>query len=206
VSARRATDVRRPTLAALPVLALALADPDTDARPRVGPIDVARSTVQVEVSPSGLLSPLGHDHRISAPIASGTVQSEGGPRVELVFDARALRVADANLSDADRERVQTTMEGAEVLDAARYPEIDFRSGAIEAAGAGRWSVAGTLTLHGETRPVKGEVVLAGGRYRGSAAFRLSDFGIRPPVAGAGTVRVRDAVRIVFDVAVAEAPP
>jgi polyisoprenoid-binding protein YceI len=64
-------------------------------------------------------------------------------------------------------------------------------------------VSGTLALHGETRPVRAEVTLSDRRYRGSAAFKLTDFGIQPPVVAGGTVRVRDEVRIVFDVVVEE---
>ena len=187
----------------MPALALALAVPGADDRPPTGTIDLSRSTVEVNVSRSGLLSAFGHDHRITAPISSGSVRSEGGPRTEIAFDARALRVADGNLSDADRQKVQATLEGPEVLDAARYPEILFRSTGIESAGAGHWSVSGTLALHGETRPVRAEVTLSDRRYRGSAAFKLTDFGIQPPVVAGGTVRVRDEVRIVFDVVVEE---
>ena len=190
----------------LPAFALALAEPGTDGRAPTGAIDTARSSVEVDVSRSGLLSAFGHDHRITAPIASGEVRSESGPRTELAFDAGALRVADGDLSDSDCEKVQATMTGPEVLDAARYPEIVFRSIAVDPAGAGRWSVSGTLTLHGETRPVRAEVSLSDRRYRGSTAFRLTEFGIRPPVVAGGTVRVRDEVRIVFDVAVEESGP
>lgn len=190
----------------LPAFALGLAEPGPEGRPPTGAIDAARSSVEVAVSRSGLLSAFGHDHRITAPIASGEVRSEGGPRTEFTFGARSLRVADSDLSDADREKVQSTMTGPEVLDAARYPEIVFRSTSIDAAGAGRWSVSGTLTLHGETRPVRAEVSLSNRHYRGSTAFKLTDFGIRPPVVAGGTVRVRDEVRIVFDVAVEEPGP
>jgi hypothetical protein len=157
----------------------------------------------VEVSRSGLLSAFGHDHRIAAPVASGHVLCREGPRTEIAFDARALRVADGGLSNSDRDKVQATMEGPEVLDAARYPEVVFRSTSIEPVAAGRWSVAGSLTLHGETRAVRAEVSLSEGRYHGSTAFKLTDFGIRPPVVAGGAVRVRDEVRIVFDVAVRE---
>jgi polyisoprenoid-binding protein YceI len=87
-----------------------------------------------------------------------------------------------------------------VLDAARYPQVVFRSTSIEPVAADRWAVAGSLTLHGETHAVRAEVSLADGRYRGVTAFKLTDFGIRPPVVAGGTVRVRDEVRIVFDVA------
>jgi polyisoprenoid-binding protein YceI len=191
----------RAVVGLLGVLALRSADPCADARAPTGTIDPSASTVEVQVSRSGLLSAFGHDHRIAAKVASGHVLCREGPRTEIAFDARTLRVADGGLSDSDRERVQATMEGPEVLDAARYPEVVFRSTSIEAGGADRWSVAGSLTLHGETHAVRADVVLADGRYRGATAFKLTDFGIRPPVAAGGTVRVRDEVRIVFDVAV-----
>jgi hypothetical protein len=198
---RRGKDrARRAGLAIVPVL-LALAPPDGDGRPPTGAIDAGRSRVEVDVSRSGLLSAFGHDHRITAPISSGQVRSEGGPRAEIAFDARSLRVADGGLSDSDREKVQAAMEGPDVLDAERYPEVAFRSAVIEAAGPDRWKVEGSLTLHGQTRTVRADVSLSAGRYRGSVAFKLTDFGIRPPVVAGGTVRVRDEVRIVFEVAV-----
>jgi polyisoprenoid-binding protein YceI len=204
VGARRgAADFRCAALALVPALALWAADPGPDGRPPTGTIDLAHSQVEVAVGRSGLLSAFGHDHRILAPVSSGRVRSQGGPAVEIAFDARSLRVADAGLSDPDREKVQATMKGPDVLDAEKYPEIVFRSSAIEAAGTGRWSVSGSLTLRGETRPVRAEVSQSGRRYRGHAAFPLTDFGIRPPVVAGGTVRVRDEVRIVFDVAVEE---
>jgi len=191
----------RTAVGLLGILALRFADPCADSRYPTGAIDPSASTVEVQVSRSGLLSALGHDHRIVAPVVSGHVLCRESPRAEIAFDARSLRVADGGLSDPDRERVQATMEGPEVLDAARYPDVVFRSTAIDAAGDGRWSVTGSLTLHGETHDVRGEVSLSDGRYRGSTTFRLTSFGIRPPVVAGGTVRVRDEVRIVFDVVV-----
>jgi len=192
---------RRAALAAAAVLALAFADGD---RPPEGAVDPDSSSVEVQVSRSGVFSIFGHDHRIVAPVSAGTVTSEGGPRVELAFDARSLRVVDADLADRDRRKVQATMEGPEVLDADRYPDIIFRSTGVDAVDNGRWSVEGTLTVHGETHLVLADVALSGGRYRGSAAFKLSDFAIRPPKVAGGAVQVRDEVRIVFDVSVASA--
>ena len=198
-----AADIRCAALALVSALALGLSDAGTEERPPTGTIDADHSTIEVTVSRSGLLAAFGHDHRITAPVSSGSVRAEGGPRTDVAFDARLLRVADDDLSDSDREKVRTAMEGSGVLDAERYPEIVFRSTAIEPGGGGRWSVAGSLTLHGQTRPVRGEVSLSARRYRGSASFKLTDFGIRPPVVAGGTVRVRDEVRIAFDVAIEE---
>jgi polyisoprenoid-binding protein YceI len=151
----------------------------------------------VRVSKGGMLSAFGHDHEISAPIGSGTVDS-AARRVELHVQASALRVADPNASEKDREEVQKNMVGPEVLDAARYPEISFRSESAEKSGAG-WTVAGKLTLHGQTRPITLQVTEKDGHFVGSASLRQTDYGIKPIKVAGGAVRVKDEVRIDFDI-------
>ena len=164
-------------------------------------IDAARSTMTVRVYKGGLLSAFGHDHDIAAPIAAGkadlTAQS-----VELRVQAGALRVRDAKASEKDRAEIQKTMLGPEVLDSDRHQEIVFRSTAVEPAGSGAWSVRGNLTLHGETRPVTVEVREKEGHYIGSASFKQTEFGIKPVRVAGGTVKVKDQVRIDFDIQLA----
>src|SRR6266446_6307969 len=77
--------------------------------------------------------------------------------VELVVDARHMRVMDKDVSEKDRAEIQETMLGAKVLDAAQFPEIRFHAAAVERASECGWTVRGDLTLHGQTRPVKVEV-------------------------------------------------
>ena len=160
-------------------------------------VDAAKSVMTVHVSKSGILSALGHDHEISAPIGSGTVNT-ATRMVELRVRAAALRVRDPNSSDKDREEIQTTMLGPEVLDAERYPEISFRSTSAEKS-AGKWTIQGELTLHGQSHPITVQVTEKDGRFGGSALLRQSDFGIKPIRIAGGTVRVKDEVRIDFDI-------
>jgi YceI-like domain len=49
------------------------------------------------------------------------------------------------------------MLGPKVLDAEHYQEIIFRSNSAQPKGAGFWTVRGTLTLHGNARPVTVDV-------------------------------------------------
>jgi polyisoprenoid-binding protein YceI len=119
--------------------------------------------------------------------------------VALTVNATALRVRDSDASEKDRAEIQKTMLGPEVLDTERYREIAFQSTAVQPAGQGAWSVSGNLTLHGETKPVTLEVREKDGHYVGSASVRQSDFGIKPVKVAGGTVRVKDEVRIEFDV-------
>ena len=179
---------------------LVLAGGSLGAAPTTRGIDVGRSTLTVRVFKAGLFSAFGHNHEIRAPIVRGFFdESEGSPSVELEVDAKQLQALDPDLSDKDRSEVQQTMLGPSVLDAAKFPEIRFRSLAIEKTAAGKWRVHGDLTVHGQTHPVLAEVNGEPGHYRGSAAVRQTDFGIKPVSVAGGTIKVKDEVRVEFEV-------
>ena len=88
---------------------------------------------------------------------------------------------------------------AKVLEAEKFPEISFRSSKIERLGADKWAVQGDLSLHGQTRPVKVEVERQSGIYRGSATVLQKDFGIEPIRIAGGSVKVKNEVRIEFEI-------
>lgn len=164
-------------------------------------IDAANSVLTVRVYKAGLLSALGHNHEIAAPIAGGSVDLTTR-QVELHTDTRALEVRDPEGSDKDRAEIQRTMLGPEVLDAGRHPEIVFRSTGAESLGAGSWKVTGHLTLHGQTRTVVVEVREVDGYYVGSSRFKQTEFGIQPVKFAGGTIRVKDEIRIEFKIQMA----
>jgi polyisoprenoid-binding protein YceI len=169
------------------------------AQPRA--IDTTKSTLTIHVSKSGVLSALSHNHEIAAPIAGGTVDATART-VELHVSAKALEVRDSGVSDKDRSEIQRTMSGPEVLDAANYPDITFRSTSAESAGTGSWKVQGELTLHGQHHPVTVEVREVSGRFEGGCGLKQTEFGIKPVKAGGGTVRVKDEIRIEFQIQLA----
>src|ERR1700724_4828262 len=152
-------------------------------------IDTQKSTLAIHVGKTGAFSGLGHEHEVRAPIQSGTADTGSHPSVELHVDARALRVIDKDASEKERAEVQQTMLGPEVLDSESHQEIVFKSTAADAAGQGRWTLHGNLTLRGQTRPVTVQVTLRGGRYIGETKVKQTDFGITPP--GKAGVRARD---------------
>lgn len=162
-------------------------------------IDVQSSVLTVRVYKSGLFAVFAHDHEIRTPIRRGELDDSDNPSVELWVDAGKLRVVDSELSAKDRAEVQKTMEGPEVLDIRRFPEIHFRSTAIEKTGPNRWMVRGDLDLHGQSRPVAVEVSEKDGRYQGSATLKQRDFGITPIRIAGGTVRVKDQIKVEFEV-------
>jgi polyisoprenoid-binding protein YceI len=163
-------------------------------------IDTQKSTLTIHIGKTGVFSGLGHEHEVRAPIQSGTADTGSHPAVEIRVDARALRVIDKDGSEKDRAEVQQTMLGPEVLDIERHQEIVFKSTGAEAAGEGRWTLRGNLTLRGQTRPVSVQVTLKDGRYTGETSVKQTDFGIKPP--GKAGVRAKDEVKIEFDVLLA----
>jgi polyisoprenoid-binding protein YceI len=164
-------------------------------------IDVQHSVVTVHVYKSGVFSAFGHDHEIAAPIAGGSVDT-AGHHVEWHATAASLRVRDPNASAKDRGEIQKTMLGPEVLDVEHHSEIIFRSTAAEQTGADSWSVHGDLTLHGQTRPIAVDVTEKAGHYAGTARLKQTDFGIAPIKIAGGAVRVKDEVRVDFDIQLA----
>jgi len=162
-------------------------------------IDTQKSVLTVRVYKSGLFSAFAHDHEIRAPIQNGTFD-EQKRMVAFKVKSAELKVLDPDGSDSERSQVQHTMEGPKVLDPDKFPEISFLSTSIAAAGPGKWNVQGDLTLHGQTHAVKVEVEGANGHYRGSARFRQTEFGMTPISIGGGSIKVKDEVRIEFEVA------
>jgi polyisoprenoid-binding protein YceI len=166
------------------------------AEPRA--IITQQSVITLHVYKSGVFSAFGHDHEITAAISKGQVDASK-PFVEFVVEANALKVVDAGVSAKDRTEIQTTMEGPKVLDATRFHEIRFRSTSIQKSGANQWTVHGELTLHGTTHPVIGEVSERAGHYVGSATLNQRDFGMTPVSVAGGAVKVKDQVKLAFDI-------
>lgn len=166
-------------------------------------IDNQRSIITIHVFRSGLLSAFGHDHEVTARISRGYIEYPENPSVELWIHARALRVIDSNLSEKDRAEVQTRMEGPEVLDVHGFSEIHFRSITASRQNDGnRWSVRGRLDLHGQSRPILLEMAEADGWFLGTATLKMRDYGIRPPTAAGGSVKVKNEIKLDFKIAMA----
>ena len=164
-------------------------------------IDTAKSTMTIRVYKSGVFSAFGHNHEIAAPIAEGKVDATAR-QVELHVDTRALKVLDPGVSGKDLAETQKVMLGAEVLSAEAHPTIVFRSTSAEPAGAGAWKVHGNLTVHGQTRAVDVDVRQEGDHYVGTSRFKQTEFGIQPVKVAGGTIRVKDEIRIEFNIQLA----
>ena len=119
-------------------------------------------------------------------------------RSEVTVDARKMKVMDQDVSEKDRAEILETMLGPKVLDSEQFPDIRFRSTEIS-RGEGQWIVQGDLTLHGRTKPVKINVEKRETHYRATAELKQKDFGITPVTVGGGTVKVKNELRVEFDI-------
>jgi hypothetical protein len=168
-------------------------------------IDTEHSTITVHVFKSGLFRAFADNHVIQAPLRDGFLDDGASPHVQIFVEAQRLRVLDPGLSPQDREQVQGRMLGPEVLDANHFPEIRFQSVTVQHVEPDGWLVRGELTLHGQTHVVTLKVAADQGRYRGSASLKQTDFGLSPISIAGGVVKVKDEVKIDFDIAAGSRP-
>jgi polyisoprenoid-binding protein YceI len=164
-------------------------------------IDVNKSSLKIRAFKSGAFSAFAHNHEIQAPIAEGKIDSSGNS-VQLRVDSRQMRVLDPEISADKRAEIQHTMQSAAVLDAEKFPDISYQSTTVTSRGESHWEVRGDLTLHGKKEPVVVDVTLRDGHYRGSASVKQTAFGMKPITIAGGTVKVKDEVRIEFDIVAA----
>jgi polyisoprenoid-binding protein YceI len=96
----------------------------------------------------------------------------------------------------------------EVLETAAFPEIKFAAAVVanERVSPGRYRVrvAGPLALHGVTRTQQADAELLifddGVRLRGESPLRLSAYGIRPMTALGSAIKLKDELKVTFDLA------
>jgi polyisoprenoid-binding protein YceI len=170
-----------------------------------------RSSVRIEVGKSGAFAFLaGHTHEVQGPIQGSVSADERDPthaEIRLTIRAGDLRVSARGEPPDDVPKVQERMLGPDVLDAARFPEITFRSTSIAdvpaRGGAADVRVTGELTLRGRTQsisaPVHVRIEGASLVATGTLTVKQTDFGIKP-VSVAGVVTVKDTLTIRFTVA------
>lgn len=181
-------------LALAAVLALRLQSPDS-----VVYVLSPESRFEIHVGRSGVLKVFGHEHVIEARAFSGRVvyhpTAPQASHTEIAVRADGLLVVTADT--AERRQVTDVMR-TRVLAAALYPEIRFRSREVTTI-AGGLRVRGELTIAGVSREAALDVAATVGpdtlRATGRFAVKQTDFGITPVRAGAGAVRVADAVAI-----------
>lgn len=163
----------------------------------------------VKAFAGGLLSALAHDHNIAIPDFNGEAQFTYGTfepaSLRLTVKASSLAVTD-KVSEKDKKEIESTMRN-QVLEVEKYPEIVLTSTSVSASkvGEGRYHVKinGNLSLHGTTHDVivNANVELSANSLhaRGEIPLRQTTYGIKPVSIAGGTVKVKDEVKLTFDI-------
>lgn len=159
-------------------------------------IDTAQSHLTVFVYKSGFFAFAADNHTINAPIASGQLDD---PLTSVSFVVQAAQLTVLDPGSSNRAQVQARMVGPDVLDPAHYGTIEFKSTSITGSSAAGWDVSGDLTLHGQTKPIKVHVTQTSGHFKGATTLKQTDYGMKPITIAGGTVKVKDEVRIEFDI-------
>jgi polyisoprenoid-binding protein YceI len=172
-------------------------------------IDSPMSRFTVRAFATGLFSSLGHNPTIA--IRGYTGEAQFVPEnlqqafVRISVQSASLEVTD-EVSQKDRAEIESKMR-EEVLETSIYPEIVFESSLISPNKMGEnqytVNVFGKLTLHGITRneTIYAQVSLTGDTLRayGEVSLKQTDYGIKLVSVAGGTLKVKDEVKLSFDV-------
>ena len=172
-------------------------------------LDAARSKFLIRAFAGGVLWFKGHDHFVAARDFDGEARLTPGSvnPASLTLNVRAASLAETR--DVFTEQQKKIINGELrdiVLEPDKYPEITFKSTEVTAEARGgvfKVKLGGDLTLRGVTRHVSipAEVTLEGDslRARGEFEIKRGDFKVPATSAFHGTVRVRDRLKVMFDI-------
>lgn len=109
------------------------------------------------------------------------------------YDDKALDKAtvsveiDTNSVNSNHAERDKHLRSADFLDVAKFPRATFVSKSVKAAGEGKATIVGDLTLRGVTKEVAIDAVVIGGGadpwggqrqgFEGTTKFKLADFGV-----------------------------
>jgi polyisoprenoid-binding protein YceI len=170
-------------------------------------VEPGKGQFLILVGSAGIFGVFGHDHTIEAREITGCAEVNEADStrssVELTFATSKITVLDPKENPKDRTQVQQTME-TDVLRVREFPSIRFHSTGIRRAEnkTNGLIVQGQLTIRDRTQPVSIplEVAAENGliRVKGEYALRQTAFGIEPVKVAGGTVKVKDEVKVRFE--------
>lgn len=172
-------------------------------------IDARNSSFTVQAFAEGMLSFMGHNPTFAVRRYGGEVQFNAGNNevdsMLLVIQAETLELLDS-VKEKDGAEIENTMLD-DVLETHQYPEIVLVSKDVKMRQTAQArflaEVVGEVSLHGVTRrnsiEVEAEINNGNFRARGEFWLRQSDYNIKRVKALGGTLKVKDEVKIVFDI-------
>jgi polyisoprenoid-binding protein YceI len=169
-----------------------------------GPAD---GELRLNVFREGAAARMGHDLVFQVRNWSAKVNVDpadlSGSSLEATAEVGSFSILEAiggakALSRGDQADIKRNIE-EKILDARRFPTIDFHSTSVSMVDETRATLSGELTIAGTTRPVDVSLTFAGGRAKATLTVVQSQWGIKPFKALMGALKVCDAVEIIVDV-------
>lgn len=167
------------------------------------------SRFQVQAFAGGLLSALGHNpiFAIRGLVGDASVPEDALEEASLILrvDATSLHLMD-DISETDRQDIERNMH-RDVLETDRFPEILFVTNRVDVRDRSdspcSLILEGSLTLHGQTRAesIPAKVTVNHGHLRAFGQFSIwqSDYNIRLVSVAGGTLKIKDELKLTFDI-------
>ena len=155
-----------------------------------------------------MLSVFAHSPTFAVRDFRGQVRlDDGAPgrmTLDVVVKSGSLVLLD-QVRPADRSDIEGRMR-SEVLEVSTYPEIRYEAqevaSIVTAPGRFRLRINGRLFLHGVTRPqeIDAEMRLFedGLRLVGDCSLWMSDYHIKPVTALGGAIKLKDELKLSFE--------
>jgi polyisoprenoid-binding protein YceI len=168
---------------------------------------------------SGLAAQAGHDLTIDVtrwradidpPARNFTADAPAVPNaatapstLDATIDLTSLAIREGRgglMPLTDRDRRDILGQARKQLDTGHYPEASYSATTFTPDASGGGAIDGTLTLHGQSRPLRLQVARTGdGQYRASGTVVQTQFGIKPYSGMFGALKLRDDVEIEITV-------
>lgn len=173
-------------------------------------LDAGKSAFMVRAFSGGLLWFKGHDHLIAIRDFNGEVRLTRDnilpASLQITVKTNSLVETRDVFTEQQKQIINKELREI-VLETEKYPKVTFRStnvtGKINAGGVFDAKVEGDLTMHGVTRRIviPAQVTLSGNELRSKGEFTLDrgDFNVKATSAFHGMVRVRDKLKVTFDI-------
>lgn len=141
--------------------------------------------------------------RLTFRVATGDQSFDGVFKTwdaQLAFDPHNLKASRAMVTITMASAVtgeptrDQQLPGSDGFDVARFPKATFESSAVTAAGPGRYTATGDLTVHGVRRrielPFNLSITKDTVKIDGAITLQSGDFGLNSPPAGNAEVTVK----------------
>lgn len=172
-------------------------------------IDPAQSRFMVVAPRGGLAWFKGKSHYIAVRDFDGeaelTLDAVTPASLQMRVRAASLEETGADFTPEQKGIIRKELDGI-VLEAAKYPEIAFKSTSVKGSvknGSFDARITGDLTLHGVTRRIEipTTATISGDTLRavGNFAIDRKDFNVKATNAFHGLVRVRHGMKFSFDI-------